>query len=318
MNMNELCLPVRLPFVVVLFLVLSVVVSDGISETSSKDRDREAILAMAGEFEVLFNFEETVSLQEGYKLKEAYQEDATELVVVVEDTPDRIVLQHLLTVGKDRVVKHWKQVWTWEDTRIVEYLGREKWRVREISPEKAKGTWSQLVTQVDDSPRYESFGKWKHDAGYSRWQSKKTARPLPRREHTKRDDYQILQAVNRHAITPHGWVHEQDNLKEVIDENGKTERYVAVEKGVNYYDRTTEVDFTKAKEYWDSTRELWAGVSQFWEGIEQERDGFSIAPEIDEKPLMDKLFDLAKEIQSDKAGVPSSGTISEIISPYLQ
>ena len=159
------------------------------------EKDREAILSMAGEFEVLFNFEETVSLQKGYTLKEPYQEDASELVLVIEDTGDRIVLQHILTTSRG-IVKHWKQVWTWEDTRIVEYQGRNQWAVRELDPEEVKGTWSQLVSQVDDSPRYESYAKWRHDGGYSRWESRQTARPLPRREHTKRDDYQILQAVN--------------------------------------------------------------------------------------------------------------------------
>ncbi|MEM9016196.1 MAG: DUF6607 family protein, partial [Verrucomicrobiota bacterium] len=113
-------------------------------------KDREAILAMAGEFEVLFNFEETVGLQPDYKLTKPYQEDATELVVVVEDRPERIVLQHILSVGGDRIVKHWKQVWTWEDTRIIEYQGHEKWKVVEYPKEEVAGTWSQQVTQVDD------------------------------------------------------------------------------------------------------------------------------------------------------------------------
>ncbi|MEM7602931.1 MAG: DUF6607 family protein, partial [Verrucomicrobiota bacterium] len=147
------------------------------------EEDRDAILAMAGEFEVLFNFEEVVALQPDYKLKDSYQETATEMVVVVKNSPEQIVLQHILSVGSGkRIVKHWKQVWTWEDTRLVEFQGREQWKVREVDPAEVEGTWTQLVTQVDDSPRYESYGKWEHDAGYSRWESGKTARPLPRRE----------------------------------------------------------------------------------------------------------------------------------------
>lgn len=39
-------------------------------------QDRAAILAMSGAFEVEFNFEETVSLDEGYKLKKPYLADA--------------------------------------------------------------------------------------------------------------------------------------------------------------------------------------------------------------------------------------------------
>ena len=280
--------------------------------------DREAILSMAGEFEVLFNFEETVSLQEGYKLKDPYQETATEMVVVVEDTAERIVLQHILSVGSGkRVVKHWKQVWTWEDTRIVEYQGRDEWEVRELAPETVAGTWSQLVTQVDDSPRYESYGKWKHDGGYSRWTSGVTARPLPRREHTKRDDYQILQCVNRHSITPYGWVHGQDSVKQVLDEAGEVERYIARETGVNYYDRTDGADFTKAREYWETTREFWGTVSRFWEEVESRRDEFAIASEVDGESLTDEMFAIAKDMVKKEKAAPEAGEIESTIRKYL-
>jgi len=280
------------------------------------EKDREAILSMAGEFEVLFNFEETVSLQKGYTLKEPYQEDASELVLVIEDTGDRIVLQHILTTSRG-IVKHWKQVWTWEDTRIVEYQGRSQWAVRELDPEEVKGTWSQLVSQVDDSPRYESYAKWRHDGGYSRWESRQTARPLPRREHTKRDDYQILQAVNRHAITPHGWVHEQDNLKQVIDENGDVVRYIAVEQGVNYYDRTDEVDFTEARAYWKATQDFWSEVSAYWSRIEAERSAFGIAKEVEGKSLVRRMFDHAAVIADERGEAPARRELFESISDYL-
>ena len=54
-------------------------------EVDSYEKDREAILGMVGKFEVEFNFEETVSLVEGYELRESYQEEALEWVKLVED-----------------------------------------------------------------------------------------------------------------------------------------------------------------------------------------------------------------------------------------
>ena len=42
--------------------------------------------------------------------------------------------------------------------------------------------------------------------------------PLPRREYTKRNDYNVLKRINRHEIKDFGWVHEQDNLK-ILREN---------------------------------------------------------------------------------------------------
>ncbi|MEO0444753.1 MAG: DUF6607 family protein [Verrucomicrobiota bacterium] len=279
--------------------------------------DREAILAMAGEFEVLFNFQETVSLQDGYRLKEPYQESATEMVVVVEDSPGRIVLQHLLQTTKRKVVKHWKQVWTWEDDKIIEFQGREQWVVRSLTSEEAEGTWSQLVTQVDDSPRYESFGRWQHDGGYSRWESKPTARPLPRREHTKRDDYQILLAVNRHAITPYGWSHEQDNVKQVVGEAGEVLGYIAREHGVNEYDRITDTDFGPAKDYWAKTQGFWGEVSQFWLEVEEAGQPFGIVNEVGGTSLMKTMNEMAKSILEESGPAPGTEEVRAAIQSFL-
>lgn len=287
------------------------------NQSAPPEKDREAILAMAGEYEVIFNFEETVSLQPDYKLKDAYQEEALEKVVVVADEPGRIVLQHLLVVRGDRVVKHWKQVWTWQDTRIVEFLGNGKWRVRELDPAEVEGTWSQQVTQVDDSPRYESYAAWQHDGGYSRWESKPTNRPLPRREHTKRDDYQVLVCTNRHGITPHGWVHEQDSIKMVVDGDGAPVRYIAAEQGVNYYDRTEEVDLSPATTYWEKTKDYWADVSDFWYEVERERDAFAIEAGKEGEQLSEEMFDLAKAVV-EGGDAPADEAIAEAIGRYLQ
>ncbi|MDF1738933.1 MAG: hypothetical protein P1U86_07225 [Verrucomicrobiales bacterium] len=305
-------------FILGLGVIASAVCLYGYSseETSGPpDADREAILAMAGEYEVTFNFKEEVALQEGYELTEEYNEDANELVLVVEDTPTKIALQHILLSG-NRVVKHWRQVWTWEDTRIVEFQGRNQWIVKTLDPELVKGTWSQLVTQVDDSPRYESYGAWDHSGGYSRWESLPTARPLPRREYTKRDDYEILLGVNRHAITPAGWVHGQDNLKKVISESGELVKFIAREDGLNYYDRVDDADFTKAKAYWDSTKEFWAMVVKFWDGVEAGESAFSLAKATKEKSLPKAMFAIADGIHEDGKSVPTAEEVEKVIREY--
>jgi hypothetical protein len=136
------------------------------------EQDRQAILKMAGNFKVSFNFEETYKISPDYKeLTKPYHEEAIEAISVAEDTPDRITLQHVLVVGKEdkvRVIKHWAQVWTWEDTRILDYAGSKGvdiWERHVISADQAKGKWSQLVTSVDDTPRYESVGRWVHEFG---------------------------------------------------------------------------------------------------------------------------------------------------------
>jgi hypothetical protein len=175
------------------------------------DQDRKAILAMAGDFKVGFHFEETLSLREDYKPTEKpYEEEAFETVKVVEDSGKRIVLQHILQAGP-AVVKHWAQIWTYEDTELLEFQGSRVWTTRKLDPAEVKGKWTQRVTQVDDSPRYEGIAAWVHQEQSSEWTAQAN-RPKPRREE-KRDDYDLLVVTNRHTITPLGWFHEQDNTK---------------------------------------------------------------------------------------------------------
>ena len=263
-------------------------------ESSSFEQDRRAILAMAGKFAVEFNFQETVSLRDGYELKKPYHEEALEMVEVVEDSGKRIILQHILLAddGLDiRVVKHWGQIWTYEDREIIEYQGDRTWKKRTLKPKQVAGTWTQLVTQVDDSPRYESWGKWTHDSGRSAWQSQDTPRPLPRREHTKRSDYQILMAVNRQVITPNGWVHEQDNRKW----NTEEDFYFCHEVGLNRYVRCDE-DFTAAEKQWESTKAFWQEVRAEWEGVISENETIAYHKEVGGSSLMKQTSSLARKV----------------------
>jgi hypothetical protein len=72
-----------------------------------------------------------------------------------------------------------------------------------------------------------------YEDGTAVWTSAETWRPLPRREYSKRDDYDVLIATNRHVIGPDGWRHEQQNRKWVIDEAHS----LVEEEGLNVYRR---------------------------------------------------------------------------------
>ena len=284
-----------------LFTSISLILLTGLLEASEKfQKDREAILAMAGEFEVDFQFMETVAIDQSYELKKPYLEDAAEVVFVVEDSPKRIVLQHVLWVESyDRVVKHWKQEWKYEDPVMYEFVGNLTWQRRELSKEEVKGTWSQKVSQVDDSPRYESYGKWIHQGGLSSWQGNQTRRPLPRREYTKRKDYEVFMGVNRHTLTPSGWVHEQDNFKQVSN----TGQVLCREVGLNQYFKTQEVDFTEVKKYWSNHNEYWSKVSKMWDQRMDSSPQLSLRKTQEGKPLFRHLFDIIA--QKTQAGDPA-------------
>jgi len=278
-------------------------------------KDRDAILSMAGKFDVEFTFRETVPLVAGYELKKPYRADALEIVKVVEDHEDLIVLQHILLVEAGpimQVVKHWGQIWKYEDPVIVEYLGERTWKKRTLKPSEVKGTWTQLVTQVDDSPRYESWGKWTHEGNRSAWTSKDTCRPLPRREYTKRNDYDILRAVNRHVITPEGWVHEQENRKWIKGKN----RFLCHETGLNIYRRYEQEDFSKAENYWEATSDFWQQVRTEWRKVLREHEVISYKKEIAGSPLIRSTNSLARKVLKGES--LKEGTVEELLRSFTE
>jgi len=121
----------------------------------------------------------------------------------------------------------------------------------------------QSVYQVDDSPRYAAPGRWQHSDSFSTWISGETWRPLPRREWSVRNDYQVLVGTNRHTITPNGWMQEENNLKLALDDSGKPREaipYLAREYGVARYERIKDYDFSAGKAYFDKTEPFWAEV----------------------------------------------------------
>ena len=268
------------------------------SQTSNAptfEADREAILAMSGEYSVTFQFKETVALREGYALTDPYVSAATEVIEVIEDSGTRIDMQHILLVGS-RIVKHWRQTWTYEPTMMYEFRGNLTWEPRAISASEGQGKWLQVVTQVDDSPRYSGFGAWEHRHNLSSWESK-AWRPLPRREYTKRSDYHVLIATNRHTITPTGWVHEQDNYKLVLGDEANP--IIAREVGLNVYEKRADIDFSTVRTYWAETKEFWAHVRNSWTGIMDGERTVRLAKKWEKKPLYRHMFGLAEQWRSE-------------------
>ena len=264
-------------------------------------RDRQSILAMQGEYLVDFAFDETVLLQPGYERAAAMRSGGNETVIVVEDTPTRIVLQHLLVDGKSGyVTKHWRQDWVYEAPGRFEFTADQTWSVRSIAADKNKGAWTQCVFEVSDAPRYCGTGRWDYTNGIATWTSDLSWRPLPRREYTKRSDYNAVSAVNRHTITPNGWTHEQFNTKVLRKPDG-SQVELAREFGFNDYQKTTEVDFKPAYTYWEATRGYWAKVRARWDGFLLKTPGVHLKTRIDGMAMIIPLFTQAGALEEGKA-----------------
>ncbi len=287
------------------------------AETAKFEKDRAAILAMAGDYEVTFDFTETVSFAADYEPKAPYVAHAEEIVRVIEDRGGFISLQHILVVGDEdarTAIKHWRQDWTYEPKTVLDYVGGAAWSKRKLSAAERAGAWSQVVYQVDDAPRYGAVAPWRHENGVSAWTSPANMRPLPRRDATKRDDYDAILAVNRHALTPAGWVHEQDNSKLVLR---GAPRILAREVGVNTYEKSEDVDAAIADAYWEKTKDFWAGVRKAWARLEAENKTFALTIQGEPAALYEPILEIADAVaKGEKEAEAAVAEAKTVIAAY--
>lgn len=278
------------------------------SEQAKFEQDRQAILAMAGDYDVDFDFLETVAFAPGYALKPDQLSGGDEVVRVIEDRGTFISLQHILVVGGPDMkmpIKHWRQDWEYQPASVLIFTGGNAWETRAVPEAERAGRWSQTVYQVEDSPRYGAVGAWTHANGVSEWTGKAEWRPLPRREATVRKDYDVVIAVNRHAITPTGWVHEQDNSK--LSLKGDKPQIIAREMGLNTYTKDTRFQAKIATDYWSATKDYWALVRAEWDRLEASAPVFGLTVKGEPEPLYGPLLDYADKVQAGEMTVAAAG-----------
>ena len=155
--------------------------------------------------------------------------------------------------------------------------------------DEVEGQWTQKVYQVDDSPRYEGSATWVHVDGKSYWENTTTA-PLPRREYTKRSDYNVTLRGNRHEITEYGWLHDQDNAK-VIRAEGKDDVTLAKEKGYNTYVKVDDSRCQAAQDWWKAHQDKWSTVRAKWDEVYGRHKNLQLEEKVDNKLLYKYLFD---------------------------
>ncbi|MBL4605507.1 MAG: hypothetical protein JKY02_07580 [Flavobacteriaceae bacterium] len=260
---------------------------------SKKKKDQNAIKNMCGCFEVTFNFAETFNYSEdsNYKPSKTKVAKGLEWGQLVTDEKNKISIQHLLIVGKPSspyIVKHWRQDWLYQNTDFYMYNGNNTWTYENKSKSDVKKQWTQKVYQVDDSPRYEGSGSWVHVDGKSYWENRTDA-PLPRREYTKRSDYNLTTRGNRHEITSFGWVHDQDNDK-VVRQEGNPDRVIAKEKGYNTYVKVDDNKCKAAQDWWKKNYSKWGLVRTKWDEVYGRNTTLKLEKKVDNKVLYKLLF----------------------------
>ncbi|GAB3641230.1 DUF6607 family protein [Spirosoma arcticum] len=309
-----------------LALVLLLGGRDALAQSAPKPEDIAAIKGQCGCHDVNFLYAETFAPEKTYTFKDRYTAKGTEWVFVVEesgtpgakpsDLPGKIVIQHLLVANDTMVIKHWREDWLYENTALLKFDQSASWKRANLTPAQAKGQWTQKVFEVDDSPRYEGSATWIHADGRHFWESTVDA-PLPRREYTKRTDYNVMRRTNHHEIWPDGYVHEQDNDKLIRSEAG--DQLLVSEKGINRYKRTDETKCQAAKDWWAKNRTYWNDVRAVWDEVLSKRDGVALRGQVKGNVLGRELDELAATAQ--KPGYNSATArplIQDVISKYLK
>ncbi len=293
----------RLTLLPLLILTFSVIGN----AQNKKEQDQNAIKDMCGCYEIKFKYAETFSPDIAYEKAYDYRASALEWAELVTDKNDKITIQHLLVVNDTMVIKHWRQDWEFQNQNIFNYEAKNTWSVNELSEEKVKGQWTQKVYQVDDSPRYSGSATWVHVDGKRYWENKTDA-PLPRREYSKRSDYNIMARGNTVKLTDYGWLHEQDNDK-IIRETGEKDELLVQEKGYNVYKKVADGKCKLAKDWWRENDKVWKKVRQEWDKVFAENKEVKLKEKVDDKRLYQHLFAL-----DNKA---SSKDIRTIINKFL-
>ena len=266
------------------------------------EQDRADILAMAGNYKVRFDMQESTRWAAAYTPLDRKISGGHEVVRVIEDSGRKIVLQHLLVVeheGKPHIIKHWRQDWEYEPARVLVYADRNQWKWEEVPAKMRTGRWSQTVWQVDDSPRYGGWGQFETQGGIRRWRSNWTWRPLARRDAIRNPVYDRYLAINRHQNGPEGWVHWQDNTK-MAAKDGKLVPIVQ-EYVLNSYTRFDGYDVKAADDYWAATKDYWAAVRAEWDRVAATKGGIAIAEEAQTGTIISaRLLDLADQVAAKK------------------
>lgn len=285
-----------------------------LAQETKKEQDKEAIKDMCGCYQVNFDYAETFAADTSYKLHDQYHAMApAEWIFVAEESEDRIIIQHLLVINDSIIIKHWRQDWEFESTDLYAYNKDLSWKYTQLSAEEVKGQWTQKVYQVDDSPRYQGNATWVFVDGRKFWEST-SDNPLPRREYTKRSDYNVMRRTNHHEILPTGWVHEQDNKK--VKRTATGDEVLVGEKGLNMYTKIATENCAAAQQWWQQNEAYWTLVRAEWDQILAEKQDLNIAHKRNNKVLWKALTKLGKQAPEMKKKALKK-EIHTLIASYL-
>lgn len=283
-----------------ILLVCSLFIAGAPLLKAQEAADKEAIKQLCGCFEVEFKYTETFSNDKDYKFKDKYHAKAIEWSGLVESSDKKFVIQHILVIDDSMIVKHWREDWVYENTDILQFASGDTWKKVHLPAAQVKGQWTQSVWEINDAPRYEGTSKWIHQNGQHFWKNATDA-PLPRREYTKRSDYNVLNRGNTIYLMPDGkgWVHEQDNAK-IIRAEGKADQVLVSEKGYNIYTKVDDKKCFAAQDWWTKNVSYWNTVRKNWDELIAQKELVVVKSSVKNQSLSKRLEELETAALANK------------------
>ncbi|HYD22158.1 MAG TPA: DUF6607 family protein [Flavipsychrobacter sp.] len=267
------------------------------TQVNAQQDGKKLIEQLCGCYDVTFTYAETFAPDSNYKFHERETAHARELIIPIEKTDKKIVLQHMLVVSDNYIIKHWREDWVYESPELLNYKGNNTWTKEKVDKKEVAGKWTQTVWQVDDMPRYQGYSAWIDNNGKTYWENTAYA-PLPRREYTTRSDYNLMRRTNRIIPVTNGWIHEQDNDK--IIRTAKGDSLLVQEKGMNIYNKIDDSKCAKALAAWEGSKEFWVVVRKEWQSYVDKQSTLVVKETVDDEKLYEHLYVIEAEWKEKK------------------
>ncbi len=309
--------------------------------------DQAAIRAMAGLYRVTVE----ATLPDAAPGDPPQVGTAVERVILVEDTPTRIDLQHLLVLEEQGIaLKFWRQRWEYRAEAILSYEGGRTWGFDRTGTSggggggetggseggvgEGGGRWTRTVFDADDRPLYAATGTFTPvkptptasasaepaSAGGSSWQSDLTLKPADDPASAARPDARFWALHERVTVRRDGtWT------RDLTGTGGTLSRAIA---GPGEFATTaTTVRYDPlpappgepdaAEVYWQQTAALWAAVRAAWDGVLAKRTAFTVREEVDGQPLWKRVFALAEAARVDPEARDWRGEMDALLDRYV-
>ena len=113
-----------------------------------------------------------------------------------------------------------------------------------------------------------------------------------------RKDYDVLVGTNRHTITPHGWVQEENNLKVALA--GRRLARTGVRRGALRAHPRLRLQ-ARVRRTTRATEPFWAEVRVAWRELEERAGRFSMRAPSDQAQLFLPFFEYAAKLEDGAA-----------------